>query len=446
MPLRIRLIALFALVLLVSITAGSMLVGWHAARSVQTELRAALDVGAKTVRNGFDDLAGADDQKGLRRLVATFNGNRHVRANLLDRHGVPVAVSRLAVPSLAVPAWFLRLIGYAPPPILLPVPQAIADLGTVSLEADPTNEVSEVWAESRDAVLVLTGFAALSGLLILLAVGRALRSLERMAAAFEHVGKDDKLGVLPTRGPPELVRLATGFNRMTQRLDAAAAQNQRLNERLLTLQAEERADLARDLHDEIGPLLFAVDMTAATVERLAGSGRSADIPTHARSIHEAISRMQRHVRATLERLRPLESIGLTTAIDRLVAFWQTRNADITFAVTVKIEEDRISEDMRDAIYRLIQEGMSNAIRHGKPSRIELAIGHDATGVRIALTDDGIGMTDAAPSRGPGRFGLIGMRERVMALAGSLSIRSGDNGRGLTLLASLPCTQAEEDAF
>ena len=60
---------------------------------------------------------------------------------------------------------------------------------------------------------------------------------------------------------------------MTQRLATAAAQNRRLNERLLTLQAEERADLARDLHDEIGPLLFAVDMTAATIERLAGSDR-----------------------------------------------------------------------------------------------------------------------------------------------------------------------------
>ncbi len=67
---------------------------------------------------------------------------------------------------------------------------------------------------------------------------------------------------------------------MTQRLAAVAAQNHRLNERLLTLQAEERADLARDLHDEIGPLLFAVDMTAATIEHLAGSDRGNEIPTH----------------------------------------------------------------------------------------------------------------------------------------------------------------------
>ena len=83
---------------------------------------------------------------------------------------------------------------------------------------------------------------------------------------------------------------------MTQRLATVAAQNDRLNERLLTLQAEERADLARDLHDEIGPLLFAVDMTAATIERLAGGDREAEIPAHAQAIHDAVGRMQRHIR------------------------------------------------------------------------------------------------------------------------------------------------------
>ena len=141
--------------------------------------------------------------------------------------------------------------------------------GVIVLEADPTNEIGEVWAESRDAVLVLAGFAVLSALLISAVVGRALRSLERLSAAFERIGKGDYHGLLPVQGPPELTRLANGFNAMSERLATVAAQNHRLNERLLTLQAEERADLARDLHDEIGPLLFAVDMTAAAIERLA---------------------------------------------------------------------------------------------------------------------------------------------------------------------------------
>ncbi len=85
MPLRVRLIALIGVVLLASLACGSMLVGWHAASSVQTELRAALDVGTKTIRNGIDEVDRSDDRASeLRHLVATFNGNRHVRATLLD--------------------------------------------------------------------------------------------------------------------------------------------------------------------------------------------------------------------------------------------------------------------------------------------------------------------------------------------------------------------------
>ena len=85
MPLRMRLIALIGSGAAGQSGGGSVLVGWHAASSVRTELRAALDVGTKTMRNGIDELARADDRADeLRHLVATFNGNRHVRATLLD--------------------------------------------------------------------------------------------------------------------------------------------------------------------------------------------------------------------------------------------------------------------------------------------------------------------------------------------------------------------------
>ena len=139
MPLRMRLIALVGLVLLASLACGSVLVGWHAANSVQTELRAALDVGANTIRNGFDDLLRSDNRAAdLRHLVATFDGNRHVRATLLDAKDQPVATSTLFVPTQAVPGWFRRLIASDPGAVRLPVPPA-RDGGSavIVLQADP---------------------------------------------------------------------------------------------------------------------------------------------------------------------------------------------------------------------------------------------------------------------------------------------------------------------
>jgi two-component system sensor histidine kinase UhpB len=446
MPLRVRLIALIGLVLLASLACGSVLVGWHAASSVRTELRAALDVGANTIRNGLAELVRTNDRSDeLRHLVSTFNGNRHVRATLLDARDQPLAASALFVPTQQVPGWFRRLIGREPGALRLPISPTGEVGGAILLQADPINEIGEVWAESRDAVLVLAGFALLSALLICAVIGRALRPLDNLSSAFEQIGKGDYHGRLPESGPPELTRLANGFNLMTQRLATVAAQNRRLNERLLTLQAEERADLARDLHDEIGPLLFAVDMTAATIERLAGSDRAGDIPTHVHSIHDAVGRVQRHVRAILGRLRPIRAIGLEAAIGRLTAFWQSRRPDISFTVDVSVDEDRIGDDLKDTVYRVVQEGVSNAIRHGRPARVAIAVAHgDADAVRVEVTDDGIGMaTDEMTVRGPAQLGLVGMRERVMAMAGSLSIERGLEGRGLALVASLPCLNAQQ---
>jgi two-component system sensor histidine kinase UhpB len=346
--------------LLVSLACGSALVGWHAAGSVRTELRAALEVGAKTIRNGVDELVRPDDRaRELRHLVATFNGNRHVRAILLGARDQPLAASSLFVPTQIVPGWFRHSIAGEPGAVRLAVPQGDDGIAAIVLQADPINEIGEVWAGSRDAVLVLAGFALLSALLICAVIGRALRPFETLSAAFQRIGKGDYHGRVPEHGPPELARLANGFNLMTQRLATAAAQNHRLNQRLMTLQAEERADLARDLHDEVGPLLFAVDVTAATIELLAGSGRGTDIPTQVRLIHDAVGRMQRHVRAILGRLRPIRAIGLEAAVDRLAAFWRSRRPDIEFIVAVAVEEDRIGEDLRETIYRIVQEGISH---------------------------------------------------------------------------------------
>ena len=192
MPLRVRLITLVGLVLLVSLACGGVLVGWHAGKSVQTELRAALHVAQKTIHNGLDELARTDDRAGqLRQLVATFNGNRHVRAVLLDDRAYPIANSELLVPVQPVPGWFRHLIGRDPGLVRIPVGPPGDAGGSIVLQADPANEISEIWGASRDAALILAGFALLSILLIYAVVGGALRPLENLSDAFEQVSRGD---------------------------------------------------------------------------------------------------------------------------------------------------------------------------------------------------------------------------------------------------------------
>ena len=220
MPLRVRLIVLIGLVLLISLACGSTLVGWRAANSVRTELRAALDVGMKTIRNGIDGLVGVDDRAGeLRHLVATFNGNRHVRATLLDGQDRPVTVSQLFVPTQPVPDWFDRLIAGRPGAVRLPVPQTVGG-GAIALQADPINEIGEVWEGSRDAVLVLAGFAAMER------VADLRRRRTSVAAARVCQPLSSSLARTTSRGAAGAWAAGTdaagnGFNLMTRRLDAA---------------------------------------------------------------------------------------------------------------------------------------------------------------------------------------------------------------------------------
>jgi two-component system sensor histidine kinase UhpB len=407
-------------------------------------MQAALAVGEQTIRHGLEDLPGSRDALAdLNRLVQAFDGDRHLRATLLDAAGHALATSTLPRPVQPAPGWFVRLVAPNLPPERLPV-EVEAGSRVVVLEAEPLNEAGEVWTQLRDSLAVLALFCVLSAVLVSLVVSRALQPLKQVSMALAAVGSGKYAVRLPQPGTSELAGLTQGFNAMVTRLGQAEAQNRRLHEQLVTMQEEERADLARDLHDEVGPFLFTVALDAATIEQATATGQHAAIPERALAIREAVSHMQRHVRAMLGRLRPASpvEVGLAPALGNLVAFWQARRSTVAFTLKVAADEAVLDEATKAVIYRVAQEGLSNAVRHGRPNRIEVAVtsGEDGS-VVVCVSDDGIGMTDANE---PG-FGLAGMRERVTALGGSLHIASRPGGTGLAVTARLPCREPEDGA-
>ena len=154
--------------------------------------------------------------------------------------------------------------------------------------------------------------------------------------------------------------------------------------------------------------------------------------------------MQGLVRDILGRLRPTELIelGLKAAVDELVAFWRARNPGVVFSV--QVPEDRelfIADEVREILYRVIREGLNNAVKHGRPGRIEIEVSQSATGLILArVTDDG---APGSPPDGRG-FGLRGMRERVSGANGRLTARRAQDGRGWTVEAELAAQPREDD--
>jgi two-component system, NarL family, sensor histidine kinase UhpB len=443
MLLRSRLIALVIVALSTSLVLGGVVVLLNATRSVRNEMHAALEVGRQTIDAGLHDIdSRASPRRDIETLIAPFKDNRHLRI-LVTGHDFDLRVDpvRERSPFGAAPAWFVRLIGVAPGADRVPLTVAGRSLGAVVIETDPANEILEVWSELSGGFVVLALFCGLTVGFIYLFTGRALRPLDRLSQALEQVGRGDYETLrIGGRLTPELARLRDSFNRMAVRLAATDADNRRLTEQVLTLQEEERNDLARDLHDEVGPLLFAISVDVATMTRLLDEGRSAALAAPLRSIADAAQQLQRHVRGMLGRLRPirLAEFGLAEALHGLVGFWRRRQPEIGFRCAVSPGCDALAGGLDTIIYRVVQECLNNAVRHGRPRMIAVTVALNAAGdeISVEVADDGPGLPNAAA---PG-YGLIGMAERVRAAGGRLTLANQPAG-GLAVRAALPRPQA-----
>ena len=438
MSLRSRLIGLVCLVLLISLALGGAIAYSNASRSVRTEMRAALLVGRQTIETAVERLPRSRDPvRELDDLVASFNGNRHLRVRLSGEAAVFAAPAPETAVLGGVPRWFVDAIGVAPETERIPVVVGDRDYGMIVIETDPYNETREVWNEFTESLVTPAVFCGLTILLIYVFIGRILRPLNLLAGALEEIGGGRYRTRVSGRLPPELARLRDSFNRMAARLAEADAENRRLNEQLLTLQEQERSELARDLHDEVSPYLFAIAADAASASRLLKEARPSAAGENVRAIADAVRHMQRQVRRMLSRLRPvgLAEFGLRGAIENLVAFWRRRRPEIAFEIAVSTECDDLGELLGTTICRIVQEAMNNAVRHAAPSLIKIVVERDREEVRVVVVDDGRGMRE--PSKLG--YGLVGISERVSAIGGRLTF-SSKFGQGLMVTVTLPCRQ------
>jgi len=443
MSLRFRLIALVFAALSISLVLGGAVARLNASHSVRKEMRSALRVGRQTVENAMANARHSSDPRhDIESLVQSFEGNRHLRVMLTGDRAAVAAPAVQHSPFGEVPAWFAWLIDVPDTIDRVPVQIAGQSYGTIVLETDPHNEMAEVWNEFNDSLIVLALFCGQTILLIYLFVGRALRPLRRLASAFEQIGRGDYSARVDGPLTPELSRLHDSFNRMALRLAGADADNRQLNEQLLVLQEQERAELARDLHDEVSPFLFAIKVDAANLSRLLAQGRASEASEHLQLIEQSVLHMQREVRDMLGRLRPpgLAEFGLSEAIGNLIEFWRRRHSEIDFRIAVAPECESLRGIIDTTIYRVVQECLSNAVRHANPGAIEVRIERsrdtDPAGpdeVTVAVTDDGPGLRGLSE---PG-FGLRGMGERIRAVGGRLTLRDRPGG-GLAIVARMPC--------
>jgi two-component system sensor histidine kinase UhpB len=272
----------------------------------------------------------------------------------------------------------------------------------------------------------------LTGFMLALAL-RPLRELQQTALRVQSGDLDARAPVSPL-ADDALEKLVNTFNGA---LDAAAAHRRRLRDSAARAQVateEERQRVARELHDGIAQTLAALRIQL----RLARAAREPDLRDQklehiSTEIAEAIEEVRRIARG----LRPpaLETLGLAVAIE---SFAKPLAAAAGLQIEMRTSEPSgLSRDAELTLYRIMQEALSNVVRHSGASRVKLMLTHDHRTAELHVEDDGCGFRVTEAMDGDGRgLGLFGMWERAASAGGELTINS-EPGRGTRITVTVP---------
>lgn len=436
--LRYRLNLLFAALLLVWLVGdiGRMLM--QAGPRARAESESVTRLTSEFVTTALARLQDSPEPaRDLVALAANLQNLRHVRVGLVSDAASVVASAFVSASQAKAPEWFRAIVQAPISVVTIPVVLKQRRLGSVLIVADPSDEIDEIWSAAQNqavagGVLTLAVLLA-SGLLI----RWALRPLGLAGRALARLASGDYSARVEPSGSPEFLDTCRKINSLAEALSDLHATNSQLIERLLDVQDAERKAIAHELHDEIGPHLFALRAKAAMLGAQLQKVGDADAVEAANAIRDQVEALQAHNRRILVRLRPaaLEELGLVAALRSLVEQWRRDEPDVALTLSAPERVGDLGERASLMAYRFVQEALTNAFRHSHARHIDVTLAYDAArhagnvrdpalaGLSIRICDDGRGFGADTP---PG-MGILGMRERVRALGGAVAIHDAPNG-------------------
>ena len=215
---------------------------------------------------------------------------------------------------------------------------------------------------------------------------------------------------------------------------------QDISRHLVRAQEEERKRISRELHDDTGQALMLLRMHLGSLA--VESHSHAEVEQVAQEALTLLDQTIEGLRRTIARLSPkvLEELGLLAAIRRLARDLGRTNINVTLDVPESLGE--MQQESEIAIYRAAQEALNNAARHSQAENVWIKMERSEGWLSLILEDDGVGLTRSRTS-GEQTFGLMGMKDRIAAVGGTLKFRS-PKGKGTEIRASVPITSRKKD--
>lgn len=252
---------------------------------------------------------------------------------------------------------------------------------------------------------------------------------------------------VPPLGEDEIGRLGEQLNRVSKKWEEQVTSLQRLSNSNAELAEkakysaviEERQRLARDLHDAVSQQLFAISMTATAVGRTLGK----DFEKAKRQIYlieEMSSVAQSEMRALLLHLRPVHLEGKRLA-QGLIALLHELQAKVPIDISWQMDEHiSLPKGIEDHLFRIVQEALSNTLRHSKATTMEIKLQYPADVVRLTIRDNGVGFELDAKKHAS--YGLASMKERVSEIGGSMNVLTAPD-KGTRIEIRVPIMASDE---
>jgi two-component system, NarL family, sensor histidine kinase UhpB len=416
--LRTRLLLPLGLMFVAALLAGGVSLRIFATAQLMEETEPAAR-SARAVAAALNDAlrTSTNPQATLEAFVQPLGASATIRFRRLGT-GFDVNAPEVQTPLGTVPDWFVRLLALPEFKAAFPVMIEGRQVGDIVFVPDMAADIYEKWI----------GFLAIacSGITLMLltwavahfAARSALRPLQSLGDGLTRMRSGDYEQPIAPAGPPEIRKSAQEANELARTLNRLSQDNRNLLRRIVSLQDDERQDMARELHDELGPLLFGIRANTVALLESIPSGQ-AKLRRAAEGIVQSVETLQQANRRILDRLRPLyiQELGLERSIQTLLQNVKAQAPDLKVTSQIDTTLNEVDGLLSQTVYRVIQEAVTNVLRHAKANTMHVAAGINDREVIVEVSDDGIGFP---ADRMFGR-GLTGMLERVRALSGTLEL-------------------------
>ena len=443
MSLRFRLNMLITLLFALILLAGSFYVIDNARTSVKEEMQSVSKLTLQLIEIALMSNTASSTpeiQQSVLENIANLESTRHLEIELYKTGNIGSMVPVRIIPTInaQAPDWFIRMVKPQPVEYRRVFRESLTAYAEILIRANPSDEITEVWNETRGVLGLLVLFAVLANILVYISLGRGLAPIESILKGLDGIEQGEYQRRLPRFKFPEFSRISEKFNNMAEVLQTSRDENRLLTQKSLAIQEDERRILAQELHDEFGQSITAIKAVLASIEQTKHQDSDA-LKNSARTIGTFSDRMYEVARRMMRQLRPaiLDEFGLISALQDMIDDWNSRHEDVFCHFEFNGKFDELGEEVNISIYRVIQESLTNIIKHAQATDVTVClqrVENDPAcniGVKLLIKDNGVGF-DESNQRG---LGLLGMRERVEALKGSFAMKSAIN-KGVEIIVSL----------